>query len=156
MAKKPQIPLKEVMGALDKKQRKWYTNLNDDQKKAFSTWMMMRYSSSVQGRNAAHYLLMVNELVNKDFASISKHPELQWLLMCGCGSGKIEFHPYIKPPNARKKKDSLREGLSNLYPTMKDDEIELLIELNTKQELKELFERHGYDNKSIGEILGKV
>jgi len=156
MAKKPQIPLKEVMGALDKKQRKWYTNLNDDQKKAFSAWMMMRYASSVQGRNAAHYLLMVNELVNKDFASISKHPELQWLLMSSCGSGKVEFHPYIKPPNARKKKDSLREGLSKLYPTIKGDEIELLIELNTKQELKDLFERHGYDNKSIGEILGKV
>ena len=40
MAKKPQIPLQEVMRAIDKKDRQWYVNLTDEQKKAFSAWMM--------------------------------------------------------------------------------------------------------------------
>jgi hypothetical protein len=75
--KKPAIELKEVMGALDKRKRDWYDNLTDEKRKAFSPWMMMRYASSVQGRNAAHYLLMVNDLVNKDFSSISRHPVAQ-------------------------------------------------------------------------------
>ena len=47
MAKKPQIPLKDVMAAIDKKDRNFYNRLNDDQRKAFSAWMMMRYCSSV-------------------------------------------------------------------------------------------------------------
>ena len=156
MARKPQIPLKDVMKAIDKKDRTFYNSLNDDQKKAFSAWMMMRYASSVQGRNAEHYILMVNELVNKEFSSLSKHPELQWLLLSSCGSGKVEFHPYIKPPNARKKKDTVKTELSKIYPTVKNDELDLLVNLNTKQELKELFQLHGYDDKSIGDILGKV
>jgi len=144
------------MAALDKKDRGFYSRLTDEQKKAFSAWMMMRYASSVQGRNVEHYILMVNELVNKDFSVLSKHPELQWLLLSSCGSGKIEFHPYIKPPNARKKKDTVKTELSKIYPSIKNDELDLLISLNTKQELKELFQTHGYDDKTIGDIVGKV
>lgn len=156
MAKQPQIPLKDVMAAIDKKDRSFYSRLNDEQKKAFSAWMMMRYASSCQGKNSLHYLLMVNELVNKDFSAVSSHPELQWLLLSACGSGKVEFHPYIKPPNARKKKDKLRDFLSELYPTMKSDDMELFISINDKKDLKELMLSHGYDDKTIGEVLGKV
>jgi hypothetical protein len=154
--KKPAIELKEVMGALDKRNRDWYSNLQDEKRKAFSPWMMMRYASSVQGKNSAHYILMVNDLVNKDFTSISKHPELQWKLMSTCGSGKVEFHPYIKPPTARKKKNQLVELINTLYPHMKQDEVDLFLQLNTKQDLKQLMEAHGYDDKSIKDILGKV
>ena len=153
--KQPAIPLKDIMAALDKKDRGFYSRLNDEQKKAFSAWMMMRYASSVQGRNAAHYLFMVNELVNKNFSDVSRHPELQWLLMSAAGSGKLEFHPYIKPPNSKKKKDRVSEFLSSIYPHFKSDEIDLLLTLNSKEELKQLAEEHGYDDKSIKEIFGK-
>ena len=90
MAKKPQIPLADVMLAIDRKNRSWYDNLNDEQKKAFSAWMMMRYCSSVQGRDAANYIYLTNELVNFQFMEVSKHPELQWLLLSACGTGKSE------------------------------------------------------------------
>ena len=62
------------MSNLDKRNKNWYNSLTAEQKKAFSTWMMMRYASSVQGKNAAHYLFMINELVNKNFEDIYKHP----------------------------------------------------------------------------------
>jgi hypothetical protein len=153
--KDPAIPLKDVMSAIDKKDRGFYNRLTDEQKKAFSAWMMMRYASSVQGRNAAHYLFMVNELVNKNFSDVSKHPELQWLLLSAAGSGKVEFHPYIKPPNSKKKKDKVSEFLSSIYPHFKSDEIEMLLLLNSKEELKQLAEAHGYDDKSIKDIFGK-
>lgn len=156
MAKKePAIPLKEVMAAIDKKDRGWYNRLPAEKKKAFGIWMMMRYASSVQGRNAEHYLLMVNEFVNQNFSDISKHPELQWLLMSICGSGKIEFHPYIKPPNSRKKKDKVSEFLLELYPHLKADELDLLLSINSKDELKTLAQSHGYDDKSIKDLFGK-
>jgi hypothetical protein len=153
--KQPAIALKDVMAALDKKDRGFYARLTDEQKKAFSAWMMMRYASSVQGRSSAQYVFMVNELVNKNFSDISKHPELQWLLLSACGSGKVEFHPYIKPPNAKKKKDKVSEFVYKLYPHIKNDELELLLQLNTKEDLKKLAEAHGYNDTDINDIFGK-
>ena len=155
MAKKPQIPLQEVMKAIDKKDRGWYNKLSAEQKKAFSAWMMMRYASSVQGGQAPDYIWMVNELVNHKFTDVSKHPELQWLLLSACGVGKIQFHPYLKPPNARKKKSKVFDFVYDLFPHMKHEDINNFIELNTKDELKELAENHGYDDKTIKDIFGK-
>ena len=155
MAKKPQIPLKEIMAAIDKKDRNFYNNLSDEQKKAFSAWMMMRYCSSVQGRDAANYIYMTNELVNYQFSEVSKHPELQWLLLSACGVGKIQFHPYLKPPNSRKKKNKIFEFVSNIFPHMKAEDINNMIDINTKEELTEFAIAHGYDDKTIKDIFGK-
>jgi len=156
MAKKePQIPLKEVLAAIDKKDRDWYANLTEERKKAFSAWMMMRYCSSVQGRKQLDYLFFTNEFVNKNFMDISKHPELQWLLLTACGQGKVEFHQYIKPPNSRRKKNKVQEMIASVYPHAKHDEIELIQELNTKEELKQFAKDHGYDDKQIKDIFGK-
>tara|TARA_Y100000768_G_scaffold158864_1_gene118622 strand:- start:15208 stop:15675 length:468 start_codon:yes stop_codon:yes gene_type:complete len=155
MPKKPQIPLKEIMAAIDKKDRNFYNNLSDEQKKAFSAWMMMRYCSSVQGRDAANYIYMTNELVNYQFSEVSKHPELQWLLLSACGIGKIQFHPYLKPPNSRKKKNKIFEFIYNIYPHMKAEDINNMIDINTKEELTEFAVAHGYDDKTIKDIFGK-
>ena len=155
MARKPQIPLKDVMAAVDKKDRGFYKRLNDEQKKAFSAWMMMRYCSSVQGRDAANYIYLTNELVNFQFMEVSKHPELQWLLLSACGTGKIQFRPYLKPPNAKKKKNKISEFLYQLYPNCKPEDIELMIKLNSNEELKALAYDYGYDDKTIKDIFGK-
>ena len=155
MPKKPQIPLKEIMAAIDKKDRNFYNNLSDEQKKAFSAWMMMRYCSSVQGRDAANYIYMTNELVNYQFSEVSKHPELQWLLLSACGVGKIQFHPYLKPPNSRKKKNKIFEFIYSIYPHMKAEDINNMIDINTKEELTEFAVAHGYDDKKIKDIFGK-
>jgi hypothetical protein len=155
MPKKPQIPLKDIMAAIDKKDRNFYNNLTDEGKKAFSAWMMMRYCSSVQGKDAANYIYMTNELVNFQFSEVSKHPELQWLLLSACGVGKIQFHPYLKPPNARKKKNKVFEFIYELFPHMKSEDIVNLIDINTTDELKDLAKSNGYDDKSIKEIFGK-
>lgn len=153
--KKPQIPLNDVMLAIDKKNRGWYNNLTDEQVKAFSAWMMMRYASSVQGGNAADYLFMVNECVNKNFMDLSKHPELQWLLFTICGSGKKEYHPYIKPPGGKKKKNKVTEWLSSQYPHMKSDEIQMLCEINDLADLKAQAVSAGLTDKEIKEIFGR-
>ena len=155
MPKKPQIPLKEIMAAIDKKDRNFYNNLSDEQKKAFSAWMMMRYCSSVQGRDAANYIYMTNELLNYQFSEVSKHPEWQWLLLSACGVGKIQFHPYLKPPNSRKKKNKIFEFIYSIYPHMKAEDINNMIDINTKEELTEFAVAHGYDDKTIKDIFGK-
>lgn len=153
MAKTPQIPLAEVMKAIDKKDRGWYNKLSDEKKKAFSAWMMMRYASSVQGSTAPDYIWMVNELVNHKFSDVSKHPELQWLLFTAAGSGKVQNHPYIKPPNSKKKKNKRTTFISELYPHLKSDEIELLLSINSDEELKQLAKANGLEDKTIKDIF---
>lgn len=158
MSKKPQIPLNDVMLAIDKKDRGFYNRLTDEQKSAFSAWMMMRYCSSVQGRDAAGYIYLTNELINrfhKKEYEVTKHPELMWLLFTCVGHGKKNFHPFIKPPNSKKKVDKAFDFIYNLYPHMKAEDINNLIDINTKEELKELAESHGYDDKTIKDIFGK-
>jgi len=158
MSKKPPlIPIKEVLQAVDKKDRKWYASLSEERKKAFSPWMIQRYVSSCQGsrKKQFHYIYFTNLLVNKNFMDISKHPELQWLLLTATGTGKVEFHPYIKPPNSRKKKDKISEFLCTIYPDLKSDEVELMLKINSIDDLIDLAKKYGYDDKEIKDIFRK-
>lgn len=152
MASKAQIPLNEVMGAIDTRNHDWYENLDDEKRKSFSAWMMMRYASSVEGQLGPLYLYYVNECVNQHFSDISKHPELQWKLLATCGRGKKARHYYVKPPSSRKKKDRVAEFLSSVFPHLKNDEIDMLKEMNTTSELKKLAIENGYTDKEIKEI----
>lgn len=153
MAKAPQIPLSDVMKAIDKKDRTWYNKLSDEKKKAFSAWMMMRYASSVQGSSAPDYLWMVNELVNHKFSDVSKHPELQWLLFTAAGSGKVQNHPYIKPPNSKRKKNKRSQFISDSMPHLKQDEIDILLSINSDDDLKEYARATGMSDKDIKELF---
>jgi hypothetical protein len=152
MARKAQIPLSEVMGAIDTRNMDWYANLEPERKKAFSAWMMMRYASSVEGNMAASYMFYVNECVNKDFGALKGHDELQWRLMAACGRGRKVRHYYVKPPTSRKKKDRVIEFLLELFPHMKVEEVEMLRDMNNKEELKQFVRDHGVDDKTIKEV----
>ena len=80
------------MAAVDRKDYDFYSRLNNEQRKSLNLWMTQRYASSVQGKYAGHYLVMINEFMNTNWSDVSKHPELQWKLMCLAGCGKIQFH----------------------------------------------------------------
>lgn len=152
--KKPLVDVKSVMAALDRKDREFYTHQNHNEQKSISMWLMMRYASSAQGAMAPHYLIMINELVNKNFQDLSKHPELQWLLMTAAGVGKSQFHPYLKPPKSQRKRDRVADLIQRVYPSIKPDEIDLLRQINTTEELRKLAQDHGCSDSEIDEIFG--
>lgn len=154
MSKKPSVDVKSVMSALDRKDREFYIHQTESEQKSISMWLMMRYASSAQGSMAPHYLIMINELVNKNFQDIYRHPELQWLLMTAAGTGKSQFHPYLKPPRSQKKRDKIAEFIQKIYPSIKSDEIELLRQINTLAELKQLARDQGQTDRDIDEIFG--
>ena len=76
------------------------------------------------------------------------HQELMWQLLCMSGSwGKIKFHPYIGfKKKAGTNNNNIIKFLEQLYPNMKQREVELLAEISTRKELKELAEEHGIEN----------
>ena len=63
------IDLKSMLGAVDRRNKEFYSQLSDEQKKEFSPYMVMRWTSSIKGSKQfqEHYLELTNEFLNKDF-----------------------------------------------------------------------------------------
>ena len=131
----------------------FYNSIDTEQQKKFSIWLYMRYASSVDGPIFRdHYLEMVNDLVNVNFNDLTKHKELQWLLISLCGIGKKQFHPWIKP-GKRKEKPKIKTWLAKAFLNLKDSELDTLIELNTIDELKDYATQQGLTDKEIERIF---
>ena len=147
------ISLKDGCLAIDKRNKTFYNSLDTEQQKKFSIWLYMRYASSVDDPIFRdHYLEMVNDLVNVNFNDLTKHKELQWLLISLCGIGKKQFHPWIKP-GKRKEKPKIKTWLAKTFLNLKDSELDTLIELNTINELKDYANQQGLTNKEIERIF---
>jgi len=139
------------MAAYDRKDRSYYDKFTDEQRKSFSTYLMLKYGANVSGSAdmQAYYLMAANERVNKHFFEINKHPKLQWLT-CTSVSPQMgnQFHYWLK---AKKKEgdNKSQKFLAKLYPNMKSDEINLLAKINDKRDLADMARKLGYDDKSI-------
>jgi len=145
------LPIKDILAAIDMGASEVWDELDDEEKKQVSFWLLNRYASSIKGSRQAMELAVfkTNEFYNKNWLSLStKHPKLQWqLLCCAGGSGKIEFHPWI----GFKKKDATTNKavkiIQEVYPHLKTDEAEILAKLSTKKELRALAEEYEIDTK---------
>lgn len=151
------LPLNKVLGAMDRKHKGFFDTLSDEEKKAFSPFLMNRYASSVKGDSALQewWLIATNKRVNTNFFDLTKHPKLQWLLMTTASPGLgTAYHEWIaggKKKNAVNNK--ILKTLKVLYPSAKEDELELLASLNTKKDVKAHLIDLGYDDKQIKEML---
>ena len=140
------------MRALDSKDRRFYADLTDEERKKFSNFLMIRWSSSVQGSAdlQAYYLLSCNENLNKHFFDLSRHPELQWLSATTVSPGMGTFrHDWIKQKKRDSNNSKAVKFLRQIYPAYKQDELELLAQINNTAELKQLAREHGWDDKRI-------
>jgi len=143
---------KVVLPNIDLRNMDYYASLSAEEKKEIAPYVLMRFMSNVKQPNLVdHHLIMVNELVNHEFSSLSKHPELQWKLLCLCGVGTKQFHPWIAP-SKKQTKSKVQQALHQLKPHYKQDELELLESLMTVDEMREMFLSAGYEDKEINEL----
>jgi DNA primase len=136
--------LRNGMKAIDFRNKDYYDRIDDKEKNLYSPYMIMRYASSVSGDRfyQEHYVEMINECVNKHlFALSSKHKKLCWMLTSMCGALKQQFHPWIKP--MKKVPNKSLKQLQDIFPSMKEQDLETLDQLITDKELEELIEAHG-------------
>lgn len=136
------------MRVFDQKDRTFYDNLTDEERKKFSTYLMIRWGSSVQGSRDLQefYVIATNERLNKHFFNIGKHPKLQWLLATTVSPDLGAFrHQWIAPKKKEPGAGSLKKQLAELFPHYKDDEIELLSAITNKKELDAYIKQHGRD-----------
>ena len=137
------------MKCFDLKDRDFYKSLTEEERKKFSNFLMIRWGSSVNGiADLQHYYLVsTNERLNKHFFSTGKHPELQWLCATTVSPGMgSHWHNWIS-----NKKDTSSNGikkqLTELFPSYKEDEIELLAKINTKKDVDAYLKKLGQETK---------
>ena len=136
-----QIPLNKILAALDRKDRDFYDNLDDDYKKGFSPFLMLRYASSIQGDPELehYYIASTNHYANVGIleAPLSKHPKLQWLMFTAVSPGVGPMrHNWIKQkPKPKSTGTAIRKELAEIYPTMKDRDLDVLCQIIPRKEL---------------------
>ena len=151
------LSINNEMAQLDTKNREFYDELNEEERKKFSTYLMLRYAASVEGGPDIQewYLRVTNERINANFFDLGKHPKLQWLLCTTVSPAMGRQRHYWQ---ASKKKEGSNSKalkfLTKLYPHLRSDELELLTELNDAKELKALAKTMGMSDSDIKKDLG--
>jgi len=144
------LSIQNEMAQFDCKNREFYNDLTDEERKKFSNYLMIRWGSAVQGSRELQefYLIATNERLNKRFFDINRHPRLQWLTATtvspGMGSHR---HQWIAPKKREAGVTGIRKQLAELYPHYKDDEIELMAKLNTKKDIDAYLKQAGQETK---------
>ena len=144
------LSINNEMYQFDHKTRGFYDDLSAEEKKKFSNFLMIRYGSSVQGSaDLQHfYLVATNERLNKHFFNINRHPKLQWLCATTVSPDMgAQRHQWIAPRKKEPGASGIRKQLAELYPHMKDDEIELMAKINTKKDIDAYIKSTGQDVK---------
>ena len=149
------LKLDSVLQALDRQDLDYYSNLTDEEKKAYSPFILMRYMASAgpQSQQAPYAVIAINELVNKSLFELGKHPELQHKLLCLAGLGKKQYRPYLGSKNAKSKTKIVDEFFMTLYPGINATELSILKSSHDKNTLRELGEDAGLSKAEIKELV---
>ena len=156
-----------MMGAIDRRDKTWYSRLSEEDKKLYSPYMTMRWSASAEDKRLQaddpglhrniqeYYVTEVNEKVNKHHWTLSKnHKELLWHLNAMCGSTYTGiFHQWIpskkkttkKTKTKTKDKKSKMQQLQDLFPNAKQKDLEVLDATMSTKEFTELKSQYGID-----------
>lgn len=148
--KPDKLSIGNEMAQLDQKNRGFYDELDDSERKKFSSFLMLKWGSAVYGveEMQAYYLRAMNENVNPYFFDLGKHPKLQWLL-CTTVSPGLGIQKHWYPGSTGKKKNALLKFLTTLRPQDKIEDLELLIQLNDKRHFEDMARKYGWSNEEI-------
>ena len=138
------------MKQFDLKNRNFYDELTPEERKKFSNYLMIRWGSSVQGSRELqeYYVQSCNHYFNKNFFAINRHPKLQWLCATAVSPGMgVHRHQWISTKKKQAVTGTVIKQLAELYPDMRDDELDLLAKITTKQELDDHVQAHGNEIK---------
>jgi hypothetical protein len=136
------------MRCLDLKDRGFYDSLSDEERQKFSPYLMIRWGSSVEGSRELQefYVIATNERLNQHFFAVNtaRHKKLQWLMATSVSPNLgVHRHSWIAPKKRDRTDSAKRKQLRELFPNRRDDEIDLLNEIVTQQEINDYVKKHG-------------
>ncbi len=132
------LDIKQMMRAVDTRDKNWFQNLSEEDKKLYSPYMTLKWTASVEHKDRAvqeFYIEEANSNINKHLWTLSKnHKALLWKLSAMCGSTFVLFHKWIYPKKKTGSTKSKMKELQALYPTAKQTDLDLLdITMSTKE-----------------------
>lgn len=142
------LTIANEMRVFDNKERDFYDNLTDEERKKFSNYLMIRWGSAVQGSPELQefYLIACNERLNKHFFAVNKHPKLQWLMATSVSPGMGSWkHQWIAPKKKETGSSEVKKFLMELYPSMKMSDIDALSKFVTKKDITEFKKSQGHE-----------
>ena len=98
-----------------------------------------------------YYVEAVNDVVNKNFWEMLDHPELLYKLFALTGCGEKTTHIWLKAPK-KKTQNKIFQLIKQYYPTASQDEIDMFLKFNSKDEILEIAYMMGYQNDQIDEL----
>ena len=151
---KPKLDLGQTLYAMDTRNKTYYKNLSDDEKKSFAALVLMRFMSSApdQGGSHEYHLEVVNDIVNRNFWQLSKFPDLQYQLLTICGTGSKQYHNWL-PNSKRQNASKVRDFFKRVYPDLNDLEFDILIKKYDSDSFHNLLKEYGIQNDEIKPIL---
>lgn len=154
------IELKEKLAFVDMNLRAAWDEMTPEQQKSLKSeyFILNRYISNVQGQSREiqeHFVLTVNEYFNKNWNELQKHPKLLWLLLCMCSYNgeKVFFHQWLGNKKKTGSGGKKLKFLAEIYPDKKMDELELMADLATDKDVKNLGRKHGMDEATLAKKL---
>ena len=142
------LSIHNEMSAFDRKNRGFYNELTNEERKKFSNYLMIRWGSAVQGSRDLQefYLISCNERFNKHFFAINRHPHLQWLCATTVSPGMgTHKHQWIASKKKEPGASAIKKQLAELYPNMKLDEIDAMAMINHKRDIDAYVKQLGCD-----------
>lgn len=140
------------MRQFDRKNRQFYDELNDEERKKFSPFLMIRWGSAVEGSRDLQefYVIATNERLNKHFFNINgtKHKKFHWLMATSVSPDiGTPRHTWIAPKKKESGAGAKRRALQEMFPAYKDDEIDVMMQIVTQREIDAYFKSAGEDRK---------
>jgi hypothetical protein len=148
------LDIMTVLQSADLGEKQFYANLTEEEQKAFVPRVLVRWLSTVGDRSAyqAYSLLATNDLVNLNLWSLSKHPELLWLLMCVAGAGQKQYHQWVPTKSKPSGTPKLDQFVRTHWPTANSVEQQILKSSNTAEDWIQLASSSGISDSSLKEL----
>jgi len=140
------LSIHNEMSQFDLKNRSFYDELTDEERKKFSNYLMIRWGSAVQGSRELQefYVIATNERLNRHFFAVNRHPKLQWLMATSVSPGMgTHRHQWIAPKKKDTGSSEIKRSLMEIYPTMKMSDIQVLTAITDLKEIRDHFRNHG-------------
>lgn len=138
------------MRAFDSKDRGFYDSLTDEERKKFSTYLMLKWGANVEGSPELQewYLRVLNDRVNINFFDLGRHPKLQWLLCTTVSPGLgNKRHYWIK--SGRSGDRRAHKFVESQWPHLSTEEVDLMVSVNTIDQFRDMARGLGWDDKRI-------
>lgn len=143
------LDLKNELSALDGKDRDFYDSLDDEERKKFSPYILLKYGANVEGsRDLQEYYLRSANEANKNFWDLNRHPRLQWLAVSAISPGIGSVRHYWLKSNSTSARTKKQQRLSQMYPNARPQELEILDAINSDDDIAKYDEHSGEDTST--------